>query len=78
MKTAISIPDDLFHRADELARRLGKSRSQVYREALTEYVWRQEPHDVTRALDEVVAEVDPKPDAWSAEAARTALERSEW
>jgi predicted transcriptional regulator len=78
MKTAVSIPDDLFRRADELAQRLGKSRSQVYREALAEYVFRREPRSVTSALDELIDELGPEPDAWSAEAGRQALERSEW
>jgi metal-responsive CopG/Arc/MetJ family transcriptional regulator len=36
MKTAVSIPDDLFHKADELANRMGKSRSEVYRDALAD------------------------------------------
>lgn len=34
MKTAISLPDDLFVRADELAARRGVSRSQLYAEAI--------------------------------------------
>ena len=58
MKTAVSIPDDLFRRAEDLARRLGKSRSQVYREALAEYVFRREPRSVTQALDEVADELE--------------------
>ncbi len=37
-ETAVSIPDDLFRRADELASRLGKSRSEIYREALAERI----------------------------------------
>ena len=78
MKTAISIPDDLFRRAEALAQRLGKSRSQVYREALAEYVFRREPRLVTSALDELVAELAPGPDPWAREAGRRALERSEW
>jgi predicted transcriptional regulator len=78
MKTAISIPDDLFQRAEQLAQRLGKSRSQVYREALAEYVLRREPSSVTSALDELVEELGPEVDAWSTEAGRRALERSEW
>lgn len=78
MKTAVSIPDDLFRRADQLAARLGKSRSQVYREALAEYLWRREPRSVTGALDELVAELGPEPDAWLDEAGRRALEHSEW
>jgi predicted transcriptional regulator len=78
LKTAISIPDDLFRRAEELARRLGKSRSQVYREALAEYVFRREPRSVTSALDELADELAPEPDPWLAEAGRTVLERNEW
>jgi predicted transcriptional regulator len=78
MKTAVSIPDALFQRAEKLARRLGKSRSQIYQEALAEYVARREPAAVTTALDEVVAELGGDVDGWTAEAGRRALERSEW
>jgi metal-responsive CopG/Arc/MetJ family transcriptional regulator len=78
MKTAVSIPDEVFYRADALARRLGKSRSQVYREALEEYLAHREPRAVTSALDDIVAAVGADTDAWAAEAGRRALERSEW
>jgi predicted transcriptional regulator len=78
MKTAVSIPDDLFRRAEELAARLGKSRSQVYREALADYVARREPGSITAAVNEVVDEVGPENDPWLAEASRRALERVEW
>jgi predicted transcriptional regulator len=78
MKTAVSVPDGLFKRVEELARRLGKSRSQVYREALAEYVFRRESRSVTDALDQVVDEVGAAPDGWVAEAGRRGLERSEW
>lgn len=78
MKTAVSIPDRLFQRAEEMARRLGKSRSEIYREALAEYVARREPNAVTVSLDAVVAEVGDAVDQWAAEAGRRGLERSEW
>jgi predicted transcriptional regulator len=78
MKTAVSIPDDLFARADDMARRLGKSRSQVYREALAEYLVRREPKAVTGALDELADELGTEGDPWAAEASRRVLERSEW
>ncbi len=78
MKTAVSIPDDLFRRADDLARRLGKSRSQVYREALSEYVLRRDARSVTRALDNVVDEVGQQADPWLDAAGRRTLQRSEW
>lgn len=77
MKTAVSIPDRLFRQADSLARRLGKSRSKLYREALAEYLARHEPDAVTVALDQAVGELG-EVDAWTAEAGRAALERTEW
>ena len=78
MKTAVWIPNDLFERADELARRLGKAHSQVYREALAEYVFRREPRSVTSALDEVADALAPEADPWALEAGRQALEHSKW
>ena len=78
MKTAVSIPDELFGRAEELAQKTGKSRSQVYQEALLEYLLRRDPEAVTQAMDESLADIDPKPDPWLTEAGRKALERNEW
>ena len=78
MKTAVSIPDQLYRRAEEFARRLGKSRSQVYREALADYLARRDNHAVTSALDELVEELGSGIDDWTAEASRQALERSDW
>jgi len=57
MKTAVSTPDDLFRRADELANQLGKSRSELYREALADYVARRDPRAVTSALNEIADEL---------------------
>jgi predicted transcriptional regulator len=78
MKTAVSIPDELFRKADALAGRLGKSRSEVYRDALADYVARREPGAVTRALDELADEFAGEDRAFANEAARRTLERSEW
>jgi predicted transcriptional regulator len=47
MKTAISVPDDIFNRAEALAKRQGRSRSEVYSTAVREYVARHSPDDVT-------------------------------
>ena len=78
MKTAVSIPDQLFQKADELARRLGKSRSQIYQEALSEYLLRRDPEAITKAMDEALEGIGPAADQWLAEAGRRTLERSEW
>ena len=78
MKTAISIPDDLFDSADELARRMGMSRSRLYAEAVSEYVPKHRDQDVTRRLDEVYGEVDSGlPEAIRSAQGRS-IDRSEW
>jgi metal-responsive CopG/Arc/MetJ family transcriptional regulator len=63
MKTAISVPDALFDAAEEVADRLGVSRSQLYATALAEYVAKHRDDEVTAALNRVYAEesseVDP-------------------
>ena len=78
MKTAVSIPGDVFRAGERLARRLKKSRSQLYAEALAEYVARREPDAVTEAMNAVCANVDTRADPFVRTAARRVLERSEW
>ena len=81
MKTAISIPDDVFEEAERFAKNARKSRSQVYSEAIKEYVARHSPDAVTEAMNRVCDELeehDRKPDTFVALAARQILERTEW
>jgi predicted transcriptional regulator len=79
MKTAVSVPDDLFAQVDRLARRSRRSRSEVYRAALREYVARHAPDEVTASLDDVVAEVgQPAGDPFAAAAARLTISSTEW
>ena len=78
MKTAVSVPNDVFERAERLARRSGRSRSEVYSAALREYVARHSPDEVTDALDRVVAEMDPSVESFVSESSRRVLEASEW
>lgn len=78
MKTAVSISDEVFRKAERLARRAKKSRSQLYSEALEEYVARHAPDEVTEAMNRVCDEVAGKEDGFAAEAARLTLLRSEW
>lgn len=78
MKTAISLPDAVFERAEQLARRLKKSRSELYREAIAEYVARHDPDAVTAAMDRVAEQVDTRPDVFSSAAARRVMKQTEW
>ena len=78
MKTAVSIPDEVFARAERLARRSKRSRSELFSAALSEYVARHAPDEVTEAMNRVCAAVNEPTDRLVAAASRRVLERSEW
>jgi len=78
MKTAISIPDEVYQGAERLARRTKKSRSRLYGDALKEYLARHAPDEVTEAMNRACAEVGETKDPFVSSAARRILERSEW
>lgn len=66
MKTAISIPDDLFREAETLAKRRGISRSELYATAIADYVKDERFLGVREQLDAVykaepaASELDPE------------------
>ena len=78
MKTAISLPKDVFERAERLALKARKSRSQVYCEALREYVARHSPDDVTDALNRAMERIGQPEDRFVTLASASALARVEW
>jgi metal-responsive CopG/Arc/MetJ family transcriptional regulator len=63
MKTAISLPDPLFERAERMAALASMSRSQLFAQALSEYLDRHEPDAITQAFNAVYenepSELDP-------------------
>jgi predicted transcriptional regulator len=63
VKTAVSLPDDLFRQAELIAKRLRVSRSQLYAQALADFLSRSHAESVTDQLNVVYsairAEVDP-------------------
>lgn len=78
MKTAVSIPNELFDMAERLARRSRKSRSRLFSDALREYVARRSPDKITEAMDEAMAQIGESNDPFVAAASRRRLEQSEW
>jgi hypothetical protein len=62
MKTAISLPDNVFHDADALAKKLGVSRSHLYATAVAEYLARRNGEQVSARLDHVYGANDGLPD----------------
>jgi len=78
MKTAISIPDDVFQDAERLAAELKQSRSQLYSRAVREYVARHSADSVTAALDAVYAVGSISGSDFVRVASTRTLERTEW
>ncbi|MFM7319419.1 MAG: hypothetical protein ACKO5E_20935 [bacterium] len=78
MKTAISIPDELFQNAERLAMRLQTSRSQLYARALSEFIARHDNDRVTELMDEAVRDVGQEADLFVKKASSQAIERAEW
>jgi len=78
MKTAISIPDDVFEEAERLAADLKTSRSTLYSRALREFVARHAPDRITEAMNRVIVEVGADVDEFTRRASRRVLEKSEW
>jgi hypothetical protein len=56
MKTAISLPDEVFYVAEEAARYMGIPRSKLYLNALDEYLKKNSRTRITEKLNEVYDE----------------------
>lgn len=80
MKTAVSVPNDVFEKAERLAKREGRSRSDVYSSALREYVARHSPDELTASIDAALGELGGAAisDGFVRAAAATTLRSTEW
>lgn len=79
MKTAISLPDTLFESAEALAHRLGVSRSELFANAVAEFIAQHDRARVTERLNAVYADAaqDP-PDLGLAAVQARSLARDKW
>lgn len=78
MKTAVSVPNEVYQQAEELARRTGRTRSEIYSTALRDYLAHHQPLPVTAAMDQALDEIDPDSDPYLDATADATLARSEW
>ncbi len=79
MKTAVSIPTDVFRAAERLAKSLKKSRSGLYAAALREYLAHHDPKWIAESWrDFERTDEDAMNRAWLAEAARLVAKHTEW
>lgn len=78
MKTAVSIPDAIFEQAELFARRTKRSRSQLFSDALSEYLARHSPDEITDAMNRVVDATGEGVDPFTSAASQRTLARLEW
>ena len=78
MKTAISLPDDLFESADALAKRLGVSRSELYATALAEFLAKHHHAKVTERLDQVYSQQPSRLERPFRRAQTRSVRNTEW
>ena len=60
MKTAVSIPDDVFEKGEKAAKRLKMSRSELYAKAVEAYVDAHMPDAITESWNAMLAEMAPE------------------
>jgi hypothetical protein len=78
MKTAISIPNEIFEAAEKMARRLGLSRSQLYTNAVSEFLRRHFSDDVTEKLNQVYDTESSELDSVTRALQYASLEKDDW
>jgi metal-responsive CopG/Arc/MetJ family transcriptional regulator len=78
MKTAISIPDPLFHAAEGAAKREKVSRSRFYARAVEAYLKTQRAKEIKKALDAIYATEDSSLDPVIARMQSLSIGRGEW
>ena len=78
MKTAVSMPDELFRKAEATARRLRVSRSQLYARAIAEFLQARQDGAITERLNEVYARKPAKVESALHRAQLKSLEKDAW
>jgi metal-responsive CopG/Arc/MetJ family transcriptional regulator len=78
MKTAISIPDKVFLSAEKLANQLGKTRSQLYTQAVSSYVAKHQADDIVKKLNEVYDSEDSSLDPELSAVQHNSIPKEEW
>jgi predicted transcriptional regulator len=58
MKTAVSLPDQLYQEAEKTARSMGIPRSQLFARALEDFIALHKRENITEKLNRVYAEID--------------------
>jgi len=78
MKTAVSVPDDIFRLAEATARRLRVSRSELYTKAIAEFLKQQDTRSIIERLNQVYSRYPAKVDPGLHRAQLKSLKKDSW
>ena len=78
MKTAISLPDELFDSAEQFSKRMGLSRSELFAKAVELYLQLHNDQGVTEMLDRIYGETEAKLDKQMARMQFQSLSDERW
>jgi metal-responsive CopG/Arc/MetJ family transcriptional regulator len=78
VKTAVSLPDELFRMAEATARRLRISRSELYAKAISEFLKSQRENSITERLNDLYSRRTAKVDSGLHRAQLKSLDRDAW
>jgi metal-responsive CopG/Arc/MetJ family transcriptional regulator len=78
MKTAISIPDNLFKVAEETAKKYGISRSNLFTKAIEEFIKNHNPQDITNILNNIYETQDSNIDEDILEMQINSINQEDW
>jgi metal-responsive CopG/Arc/MetJ family transcriptional regulator len=78
MKTAISMPDELFQEAEVTARRLRVSRSELYAKAIAAFLKQQNGETITARLNDLYSQHTAKVDSGLYRAQLKSLDKDSW
>jgi metal-responsive CopG/Arc/MetJ family transcriptional regulator len=78
MKTAISIPDNVYERAEKLAKKKKISRSRLYTDAIEKYLDGNEKEKIIEQINKVCAKVDTSADPVLLKMALLSLPKDKW
>lgn len=78
MKTAISIPDDIFTEAENLAQKLHISRSELYTKAIAAYLKTSRSSQITDKLNQVYEDIDSQLPKDITQMQLSSIEKEQW
>jgi metal-responsive CopG/Arc/MetJ family transcriptional regulator len=78
MKTAISLPDNLFAAADAFAQQRDMTRSELYAKALSEYLQRHPTDNVTKKINAALKKIEGSSDESMREYGLESLRKLPW